>query len=76
MNNQTTRLWGGRFRKPPDPRMMRLSSAASVHARLAPQDIAGGKAHAAELQRAGWPSGRRWGGRSGCTCSPSSASAG
>ncbi|WP_332682079.1 argininosuccinate lyase [Bosea sp. (in: a-proteobacteria)] len=51
--NQTTRLWGGRFRKPPDPRMMRLSSAAGAHARLAPQDIAGGKAHAAELERAG-----------------------
>lgn len=53
MNNHSTRLWGGRFRKPPDPRMMRLSSAAGAHARLAPQDIAGGKAHAAELQRAG-----------------------
>lgn len=51
--NQTTRLWGGRFRKPPDPRMMKLSSAAGAHARLAPQDIAGGKAHAAELERAG-----------------------
>ena len=51
--NQTTRLWGGRFRKQPDPRLMRLSSAASAHARLAPQDIAGGKAHAAELLRAG-----------------------
>ncbi len=51
--NQSTRLWGGRFRKPPDPRMMALSSAAGAHARLAPQDIAGGKAHAAELARAG-----------------------
>jgi argininosuccinate lyase len=51
--NQTTRLWGGRFRKPPDPRMMKLSSAAGVHARLVPQDVAGGKAHAAELERAG-----------------------
>lgn len=51
--NQPMRLWGGRFRKPPDPRMMRLSSAATAHARLVPQDIAGGKAHAAELQRAG-----------------------
>ncbi|HEV7336404.1 MAG TPA: argininosuccinate lyase [Bosea sp. (in: a-proteobacteria)] len=51
--NQTTRLWGGRFRKPPDPRMMRLSSAAGAYSRLAPQDIAGGKAHAAELERAG-----------------------
>lgn len=51
--NQPVRLWGGRFRKPPDPRMMRLSSAATAHSRLVPQDIAGGKAHAAELLRAG-----------------------
>lgn len=51
--NEPVRLWGGRFRKPPDPRMMRLSSAASAQARLVPQDIAGGKAHAAELERAG-----------------------
>lgn len=51
--NQTTRLWGGRFRKPPDPRLMKLSSAAGEHARLVPQDIAGSKAHAAELARAG-----------------------
>jgi argininosuccinate lyase len=51
--NQTTRLWGGRFRKPPDPRLMKLSSAAGEHARLVPQDIAGSRAHAAELARAG-----------------------
>ena len=51
--NQTTRLWGGRFRKQPDPRLMKLSSAAGEHARLVPQDVAGGKAHAAELGRAG-----------------------
>ena len=51
--SQATLLWGGRFRKPPDPRMMRLSSAAGAHIRLAAQDIAGGKAHAAELARAG-----------------------
>ncbi|WP_449254846.1 argininosuccinate lyase [Bosea sp. (in: a-proteobacteria)] len=51
--NQTTRLWGGRFRKPPDPRLMKLSSAAGEHARLVPQDVAGGKAHAAALESAG-----------------------
>jgi argininosuccinate lyase len=51
--NQPTRLWGGRFRKQPDPRLMKLSSAAGEHARLVPQDVAGGKAHAAELGRAG-----------------------
>jgi argininosuccinate lyase len=51
--NQTMRLWGGRFRKPPDPHMMRLSSAGGAYPRLVPQDVAGGKAHAAELERAG-----------------------
>ena len=51
--NPTPRLWGGRFRKPPDARLMKLSSAAGEHARLVPQDVAGGKAHAAELARAG-----------------------
>lgn len=51
--NQTTRLWGGRFRKSPDPRLMRLSSAAIAHARLIPYDIAGTRAHAAALYAAG-----------------------
>ena len=57
MSNQTVRLWGGRFRKPPDPALMRLSSAAGAHQRLVPQDIAGSLAHAAELHRAGLLSG-------------------
>jgi argininosuccinate lyase len=51
--NHSTNLWGGRFRKAPDPRLMKLSSAAAAHARLVPQDVAGSKAHAAELERAG-----------------------
>ena len=51
--NATTRLWGGRFRKPPDPALMRLSSAAGAHARLIPHDIRGGIAHAAGLRAAG-----------------------
>ncbi len=51
--NQTTRLWGGRFRKAPDPAMMRLSSAAVAHARLVPHDIKGGIAHAGALLSAG-----------------------
>ncbi|MCU0819718.1 MAG: argininosuccinate lyase [Beijerinckiaceae bacterium] len=53
MTNQTARLWGGRFRKPPDASLMRLSSAGAAHQRLIPQDIAGSLAHAAELERAG-----------------------
>jgi argininosuccinate lyase len=52
-HNQETRLWGGRFRKPPDAAMMRLSSGSIEHARLVPQDIAGSIAHAGELQHAG-----------------------
>lgn len=51
--NQTTRLWGGRFRKAPDAALMRLSSAAIEHARLIPQDIAGSRAHASALLAAG-----------------------
>jgi argininosuccinate lyase len=51
--NHTTRLWGGRFRKAPDAAMMRLSSAAVLHARLIPQDIKGGIAHAGALRAAG-----------------------
>lgn len=53
MSNQAVRLWGGRFRKAPDPSLMKLSSAAGAHQRLVPQDIAGSLAHAAELERAG-----------------------
>jgi argininosuccinate lyase len=51
--NKPTRLWGGRFRKAPDPAMMRLSSAAIQHARLIPHDILGGIAHAEALLEAG-----------------------
>jgi argininosuccinate lyase len=51
--SQTTRLWGGRFRKPPSAALMRLSSAASQHSRLIPHDIAGCIAHAGALSRAG-----------------------
>ncbi len=52
MNERST-LWGGRFRKAPDPALMQLSSHAGVHARLIPQDIAGGIAHAEALRDVG-----------------------
>jgi argininosuccinate lyase len=52
-SSETTRLWGGRFRKPPSAALMRLSSAASQHSRLIPHDIAGCIAHAGALSRAG-----------------------
>jgi argininosuccinate lyase len=48
-----TRLWGGRFRKPPDAALMRLSSAAAEHLRLVGDDVAGGIAHAGALLASG-----------------------
>ncbi len=48
-----TRLWGARFRSPPDPALMRLSRADASYFRLAPFDILSSQAHARELQRAG-----------------------
>ena len=47
------RLWGARFRTPPDPALMRLSRAEGSYFRLAPYDIVSSQAHARELQRAG-----------------------
>ena len=46
-------LWGGRFRKAPDARLMRLSRSDLSHIRLVPYDIAGSRAHARELNRSG-----------------------
>jgi argininosuccinate lyase len=46
-------LWGGRFRSPPDPALLKLSRADSSYFRLAPYDIVACQAHARELQRAG-----------------------
>jgi argininosuccinate lyase len=47
------RLWGARFRSPPDPALMRLSRADPEYFRLAPYDVAASRAHARELERAG-----------------------
>jgi len=47
------RLWGARFRAPPDPALMRLSRAEASYFRLAPYDIVSSQAHARELLRAG-----------------------
>lgn len=47
------RLWGARFRTPPDPALMRLSRAEGSYFRLAPYDIVSSQAHARELLRAG-----------------------
>ena len=48
-----TKLWGARFRSPPDPALMRLSSSPPNHYRLAPYDLVSSQAHARELERAG-----------------------
>ena len=47
------RLWGARFRTPPDPALLRLSRAEPAYFRLAPYDIVSSQAHARELLRAG-----------------------
>lgn len=47
------RLWGGRFRYEPAPELTRLSNSSGREWRLAVYDLAGSRAHARELQRAG-----------------------
>ena len=49
----TEQLWGGRFRSPADPVLLKLSRAPAEYFSLAPYDIAGSRSHARELQRAG-----------------------
>lgn len=53
MSNQTIRLWGGRFKKPPSAALMALSSAATQHGRLIPFDILGSIAHVEALRASG-----------------------
>ncbi|MBL8831529.1 MAG: argininosuccinate lyase [Rhodospirillales bacterium] len=53
MEERRETLWGGRFRKAPDARLMRLSRSDLSHVRLVPYDIAGSRAHARELNRTG-----------------------
>jgi argininosuccinate lyase len=53
LSNQTIRLWGGRFKKPPSDALMALSSAATQHGRLIPFDILGSIAHAEALFASG-----------------------
>ncbi|NJP66888.1 argininosuccinate lyase [Streptomyces spiramenti] len=47
------RLWGGRFADGPSEALERLSASVHFDWRLAPYDIAGSRAHAAALHRAG-----------------------
>jgi argininosuccinate lyase len=47
------RLWGGRFTTGPVPELTRLSRSTHFDWRLAPYDLAGSRAHARVLSRAG-----------------------
>ncbi|AOK62356.1 argininosuccinate lyase [Burkholderia ubonensis] len=47
------RLWGGRFQSLPSDALQALSRADPSFFRLTPYDLAGSRAHARELQRAG-----------------------
>ncbi|MFZ5851208.1 MAG: argininosuccinate lyase, partial [Actinomycetota bacterium] len=47
------RLWGGRFTAAPAPAVAALSRSVHVDWRLAPYDLAGSRAHARVLARAG-----------------------
>jgi argininosuccinate lyase len=53
MSDATERLWGARFSSGPAEAMANLSRSPSVYFRMTPYDVAGSKAHAHELERAG-----------------------
>ncbi|GAA3240316.1 argininosuccinate lyase [Actinocorallia longicatena] len=53
MSKAPTRLWGGRFEGGPSDALARLSVSVQFDWRLAPYDIAGSRAHARVLSRAG-----------------------
>jgi argininosuccinate lyase len=53
MSEPTDRLWGARFKTGPAEAMANLSRSPKAYFRLTPYDVAGSKAHANELQRAG-----------------------
>ncbi len=52
-SDEPARLWGARFRAPPDPSLMALSRSPQNHHRLLPYDITSSMAHARELERVG-----------------------
>jgi argininosuccinate lyase len=53
VNQEVTRLWGGRFKGGPSPALARLSKSEPAEWRLAIYDLGGSRAHARELNRAG-----------------------
>ncbi len=52
-NNGDVRLWGARFADGPAEALAKLSASVHFDWRLAPYDIAGSRAHARVLHRAG-----------------------
>ena len=52
-NTEYLALWGGRFTSGPSPELARLSKSTQFDWRLADDDIAGSRAHARALGRAG-----------------------
>ena len=52
-STNTGALWGGRFADGPSPELAALSKSTHFDWRLAPYDLAGSKAHASVLHRAG-----------------------
>ncbi|MFZ6048486.1 argininosuccinate lyase [Pseudomonas sp. CR3202] len=53
MTQPTDRLWGARFKSGPSAALAALSRCPDRYFQLAPYDLAGSRAHARELQRAG-----------------------
>ncbi|WP_397450834.1 argininosuccinate lyase [Pseudomonas sp. NA-150] len=53
MTQATDRLWGARFKSGPSEALAALSRCPERYFRLTPYDLAGSRAHAHELQRAG-----------------------
>jgi argininosuccinate lyase len=53
MSDATERLWGARFKSGPAEAMANLSRSPAAYFRMTPYDVAGSKAHAHELERAG-----------------------
>jgi argininosuccinate lyase len=53
MSQPTDRLWGARFKTGPSAALAALSRCPERYFRLTPYDLAGSRAHARELQRAG-----------------------
>jgi argininosuccinate lyase len=51
--SEPTQLWGGRFKSGPSEALANLSRAPASYFRLYREDIAGSRAHASELKRAG-----------------------